>query len=329
MRHIGIIKACNNFYNLTVVAKQKPIYMYHGTSINNLPSILSQGLIIDSKQKVWQTDADASFNRPSRASVGGIYFTKNLVTAISSGGNATKNNKKEIIVIIAEIKPGSIFADEDTVPSAISIVKMPEATVNESISCYLWAYLNTDPNNLDLITAKNLYIDNCIKSINQQLEYNEFSKLHPKLQERLIEIFNEGFSTALERQVSHVDSYWYKSAIERVLGRDAEIEQPNKNESEQKYSKYINKVTKVLRLFAISEISRGYGLKSSRIEQNIGYSGGNKIVGIVKINRQNDALELIYEPPDGMPTEAINDFMEQYRQYKGSDAKLISKVAAY
>jgi len=316
MRHIGIIKACNNFYNLTVVAKQASIYMYHGTSIKNLPSILSQGLIANPKQKVWQTDVDASFTRPSRASVGGIYFTKNLLTAISSGGNAAKNNKNEIIIIIAEIKPGSIFADEDTVPSLISRVKMPDASVHESISCYLWTYLNTDPNNPDLIAAKNLYINNSLYAINQELQNNKFNQLHPKLQERLSQILNDGFSIALQRQVSHVDPYWYKQSIERVLGKDPKIEQPNKNESEQKYSEYVNKITRLLRVLAISEISADYGLKSSRIEQNIGYSGGNKIVGIVKINRQNNIFEFIYEPPDGIPPEALNDFIEQYRKYK-------------
>ena len=57
---------------------------YHGSSIKNLRSIVAQGLIPDPKERNWADDPDASIGNPSRASYGGIYVTRNLMTATSA-----------------------------------------------------------------------------------------------------------------------------------------------------------------------------------------------------------------------------------------------------
>lgn len=299
---IKILQACDQFSRLVVLAKQKPIYMYHGTSSRNLPSILSQGLITDPSKKVWETDEYASFSMPSRASVGGIYFTKNILTAISSASNAVKNKEKENrIIIIAEIKPGSLFADEDAVPSGVAQVRMPNAAPHETFSSYLWAYLHVDPTNSDLISAQDLYINNSIQRIKETLKMNKVEELHPKLERRLKDLFEDGFFIALKRQVSHIDDYDYRRGIDRVLERGQSIEKPNKDEAEREYSEYLDKITRILRNLAISEISREFGLRSGRTGQDVGYSGGNRIVGILKLSpvRSLDyKVEVIYEAPE-------------------------------
>lgn len=309
-----ILKLCNNFYYLTTFAKQKPVYMYHGTGLKNLQSILSQGLVINPKEKVWGEDPYSSFNFPSRVSVGGTYFTKNLMTAISSSRNANKDKKNDIIVIMAQLMPGSLLADEDSLPSAISQIRMPDAAPHESISCYLWADLHLDPNNADLLSAKKLYVNNCLDRIDQELEHNRAKKMHPSLKERMSEIFTDGFSIALQRQVSHIDDYHYKRCIETALGRDQFINQPSKSESEQKYSEYLDKITRALRILALSEISAPYGIKPARIEHDIGYSGKNKIIAIFRISAAmgNKEYEIIYQDPEGIPPEAMEDFISQY-----------------
>jgi hypothetical protein len=322
-----ILQACAQFSRLVVLAKQKPIYMYHGTSSKNLPSILSQGLITDPSKKVWETDEYASFSIPSRASVGGIYFTKNIKTAISSANNAIKDKEKENrIIIIAEIKPGSLYADEDLVPSAVSVVRMPEAVPNENISCYLWAYLYVDPTNSDLISAQDLYINNSIQRIKEELKMNKVEELHPKLERRLKDLFEEGFFIALKRQVSHINDYDYRRGIDRVLGRGQSIEKPNKDEAEREYSEYLDRLTRLLRKLAISEISREYGLRSGRIAGDVRYSGGNRIVGILKLSPVKSldyGVEVIYEAPGGIPEEAFNDFIAQYSEQMTKDFELI------
>src|SRR5208282_2128189 len=46
---------------------------YHGTSIKNLKSIMSQGLVPEGTEKVWADDPDAGLSAPSRQSYGGCY----------------------------------------------------------------------------------------------------------------------------------------------------------------------------------------------------------------------------------------------------------------
>lgn len=317
-----ILQACNVFYNLAVFAKQKPFYMYHGTSSNNLPSILSQGLISNPDKKVWETDEYSSFDIPSRASVGGIYFTKNLRIAIYSANNATKDRSKESrIIIIAEIKPGSLLADEDIISSLAAGVRMPNASPSSMISCHLWSYLHVDPTNSDLISAQNHYIDNSVNVIKEKLEY-EGKKLNSNLENRLKNIFEQGFKVALKRQVSHVDKHWYRDSVNTILHDnkvpfEEKIIQPDKGESEKEYNEYLDKITRVLRPLAISEIERSSGLRSGRVSQNVGYSGGNKIIGILKLPpllSKDNNIEVIYETPGGIPEEVMNELIEQYSQ---------------
>lgn len=322
---INILNFCNKFYQLAKRAKQKPIYMYHGTSYDNLQSILSQGLISNPINKVWQTDDAASFLFPSRTSVGGIYFTKNILTAISSASNASKGkHSKDGIIVIAEIKPNSLLADEDVLPSSLSQVRMPNAAPHEMISCYLWGYLHVDPTNPDLISAQDLYINICIQRIKESLKINEAQDLHPKLERRLKDLFQNGFNIALARQISHVDDYSYQSGISRVLERNQNVEKPNKSDAEAAYRKYLDQVTKILKTFAISEISREYGLRSGRVDGNIGYYGGNRIVGILKLfHAPSYKVEVIYEAEGGIPSEAFNHFIEEYSKNITSDFELV------
>ena len=76
---------------------------YHGTSIANLKSILSEGLA-GSHRKVWETDTDER----SRASFGGTYFTRNFTTATSSAGRAnesfTGNYGDDKVIVVARLE---------------------------------------------------------------------------------------------------------------------------------------------------------------------------------------------------------------------------------
>src|SRR5208282_503702 len=56
----------------TVTAAPKSIW-YHGTSLKNLQSIMSQGLIPEGTEKVWADDPSAGISAPSRQSYGGCY----------------------------------------------------------------------------------------------------------------------------------------------------------------------------------------------------------------------------------------------------------------
>jgi hypothetical protein len=91
--------------------------MYHGTSTKFLSKILKQGLIPNPTMRVWKDDKSAarSTAQHSRASLDSVYFAKNFMTAVSSGGNAHRKFGGTYLFVAAQIQPRSAFADEDTV----------------------------------------------------------------------------------------------------------------------------------------------------------------------------------------------------------------------
>ena len=85
--------------------------LYHGTSFERLPAILSQGLIPNPKQRVWEEDPDASSSRISRKSFEGIYLTSNFMTAKSSATTAGNGHRGVIVAVQAETR--TLAVDED------------------------------------------------------------------------------------------------------------------------------------------------------------------------------------------------------------------------
>ena len=91
---------------------------YHGTSASKLKSILSEGLNTE-HELAWGKDEGTD---RSRVSFGGIYVTKNLMTAIGAGGQANRafglayGDPRAIIMIQLENRTPSILIDEDRLP---------------------------------------------------------------------------------------------------------------------------------------------------------------------------------------------------------------------
>jgi hypothetical protein len=115
--------------------------------------------------------------------------------------------------------------------------------------------------------------------------------VHPRLEKRLRELLGDGFEIALQRQVGHVSDSTWRSARETLLGRKEGVESVVKLESsvgEEWYKKYQDKLTRVLRVLALSEIGRGGGLRSGRVAEGVGFSGGNKIVGVLRLTRKEN-----------------------------------------
>lgn len=115
---------------------------YHGTSIANLKSILSEGLT-SGHTKVWETDTDER----SRASFGGTYFTKNFMTATSSAGRAneafTGNYGDDRVVVVArlETRTPDIRIDEDELPDPGSAIA---AALGLIMNAYAYMHLASD-----------------------------------------------------------------------------------------------------------------------------------------------------------------------------------------
>ena len=197
-----------NKYYLLCQAKQDPIVLFHGTSSKNLAGILSQGLILNPKNKVWEQDLGASFLHPSRVTLGGIYFTTDLDLAISAANNSIKLKNKEKenpIIIIVKTKPSAIFADEDDLSSFLSKIKLKDFNLGEENSVKLYAYYCLDKHLKDFEESKNKYIDENLIKIKKLFK----KEINPLLEDRILTLLNDGFISALKRQIIYVNKNIY------------------------------------------------------------------------------------------------------------------------
>lgn len=265
----------------------KPIIVYHGTSINNLPSILSQGLIPNPKERKWAFDSDASFGMPSRQSLEGIYITTNLMTAISSAPI------KEKLIVIAQVQPRALFADEDTVTGAVSgIPASDNAFFQERGIAQLYLALKTNTNQEYLNDVKQRYIEIGMRKLVSMLNFD----IHSNLKQRLGEILNSLFYVALNRSAAYIDEDTVRD-MKMYYNKLGNFEIPDKLQAENEYSKWMDKLTRTLKSAAHPDKRADNFQINGRLLAPIGYSGKNKILAIVKeVDRET---EVVYgEVPD-------------------------------
>ena len=97
-------------------------YMYHGAGIQNLSSILSEGLRANAPLNY---EEEIDYN--SVRSYGGVYLTDNFMTARHSGRKSSEKQdqqSKQFVLVIAQIetKTPHIVLDEDLLSSPSWII---------------------------------------------------------------------------------------------------------------------------------------------------------------------------------------------------------------
>jgi len=93
---------------------------YHGTSSKHLKSILSNGLMVNTKEKSWESDPDSGVFTPDRTSYGGVYLTQSFTLASSSAWRSSVKFKGHPIIVILELHPRNLVADEDSISRYLS-----------------------------------------------------------------------------------------------------------------------------------------------------------------------------------------------------------------
>ena len=323
-------------------AEQERAIWYHGTRGKNLPSILSQGLIPDPKQREWHSDPNSGFTSPSRASLGGIYLTRNLLTARSSASRSVDRDSGESqVIVIVEVQPRSMVADEDD----LSYVVRNAVNVDSewlTVEAFMCRELGT---NAQFVSeCKGKYVKECLQTIKRRLLPN----MSTQIEERVRIILEEGWNSALDRQSAYAlkgsskqnqydwnnrfrnaasdeqrkavdkaikenenagDSYdeaYYKAMDSLVPAR------PDAAAAEANFSAFVDRLTKTLKNIVRPSADTNRFNQTARSLNPIGFSGSNKIVGIVeyfydrkKFGDHHDRLRLVYGT---MP----EDFVKQW-----------------
>lgn len=304
---------------LKLATLKKPIYLYHGTSGKNLQSILSSGLLANPKNRAWETDDDASFGGRSRQSLPGIYLTNNLMTAYSSTGNAGNKGKGSKVILIVEVSPTSLYADEDN----LNTFSYPLKNDNDRIIAEIFAAYNKYGSESETVSHfYNEYKD----KIKFWLEYSEI-KANKNLLNRLYEVLFNVFIAAIFRKAAYLEDYIYRSVMYNYYKDPEDFpKRPEKAKAEADYKKQEDMLSKILKHIG----QKGEFNSTSRIINDVGFNKpGYRIVAIVEIEGgfSDRAIRLIYpNSTNDIPKEAWDKFVSDWKSNIGEFN--ISKAAA-
>ena len=317
---------------------------YHGTKGSRLQSILSSGLIPNPKKREWDSDPHAGFTQPSRESLEGVYLTRNLMTAISSS-TRNKDRNEAGVIVICEMQPRSLVADEDDLSY---IARYPMINDNEWLvaEAYIARALGTNPEYIE--RARETYVDKLIRDLKELKSVS----MHPFQETRMRELASEAWDAGLDRQAAYTftnnDYDWtqiyfrncgdtgrerFNNLYDKILaslGDDSEESRhkayeeavkrvvpshPDAATSEGKFAKVMDMMSRTMKKTARPGQSESF-MQTARSLTPIGFSGSNRIVGIVEILRDpnpkdyRDYVRLVFgEIPD--------DFRSQWQKRVG------------
>lgn len=328
-------------------AQQERSIWYHGAQGRNLQSILSNGLIPNPKKRSWGTDPNANHTSPSMASIGGVYVTKNLLTALSSSWRGRGNDESQVLVVM-ELQPRSLIADED------DLLAFSVSGAVPSPYLALQAFMSREiGGNLDYYQyQRDRYVSKALEMFDHR-----FTDSHPELRRRFEQIINDGWDVALNRQVAHAGqdffevkkSFWSNTSREmeqhiNQLAAQFESSGLQKDEAyakalgqfmpkvpdiaaaEKEYADYSDALTRTLKGMPRMKAF----IQSGRSMEPIGFSGSNRIVAIVEAKHRNGyKVRLAYG-------QLPEDFKEQWAERVGpiemvdsfEDEKELSMVAS-
>ena len=291
-------------------AKAKPIYLYHGTAANVLPSIMSQGLIPNPKQRAWQEDEFASIYMPSRQSLQGIYLTGNLMTALGSGNRPGRPDR---ILIMVSVQSQSLTADEDSLYGLGHPVPSNEFLTAQA---YIDAVIGTESVH-EILKVKQEYVDVNTQRIISKLK----SQPNPKMIERIKQLLGECFIPALARMAAYADDYTWQRALSN-MGAET-IPRPQKSQAEQAFKQCQDQLTRTLHILSRpSEVSDLFNF-TARTNTPIGFNKSNKIIAIFReiLKPGSDYQKMLkLEYPnslDQIPSDAMDKLLSDWKKSMG------------
>jgi 8-oxo-dGTP pyrophosphatase MutT (NUDIX family) len=305
-------------------AEQERGIWYHGTSSALLPSILSQGLIPDPKKRSWDTHEETSIVQPTRRSLPGIYVTTNLMAAISCAGRVARRDGANYMLVVMELQPRSLLADEDTVNHAL---KSLSSNVSGSAYHHVWPWFmevygdrfqDSDDGYYRKMAEeqKRNWVDRTAKDLFYKFKKKE---PHPGLEQQVKKLlYDEGYRAMLERNVSYVEGSWdldhYKRQWSEGFGEyGTEPPVPDKKSAEDGWSAFGDKLSRTLKDTARPTRIDWTLNTSGRVMTPVRFSGKNRIVCIVERidsqeqGRYHSQLLVHYGKP---PQKLIDDWQE-------------------
>jgi hypothetical protein len=301
-----------------------PTIMYHGTPRENMPIILSQGLIPNPKKRAWNDDPDSGFHGSSRASLSGIYLTTNMMTATSSGRRGGNKGKCLVVVLI---QSGNLIADEDDMKFSLEHgIPNHEYSIMTLYTYDQMIKRNLFPDEYEHRQALNHVKDakeKFIKSFLEGVAYKLKGGLNPHEEQVLLPVLEEGFSVAIARKAAYLEHYFrdYERSNHGVGPLD-------RAQAEQNFKRLEDRLTRILKRLGRPEHLESRFSPTARIETPITYSGKNKIIAVVEClpsllgeGGEYGTPVIVRYPPSG---EVPDKLKEDWTQSQGSWEKAVA-----
>jgi hypothetical protein len=305
-------------------AKERGIW-YHGTSAERARKILITGLNPDipKKERSWDKD-EPSAHSPTRESYGGIYVSRNFMTAYSSAGRTARRDGTPRAVIIMELQPRSLVSDEDDFASRLSsIAGHLHGSVYHHIYNYMWEVYGT-ASERQAEYAKKAKEDWCQEKLRDIFYGTE--NIDERLKKRVYDIlYNKAYRAMLTRVVSYLekqggysDKYEWVKAYRDAIGEWDKPEEeinapkpPSPQEGERQYMVAIDQLTRTMKHnIRPSFTGKHYGTSTARALDPIGFSGKNRIICILEfpISKSTKYSEDIHVVYGKVPGQFVEDW---------------------
>lgn len=287
---------------------RKPILMYHGTSDILLRPILRDGVVPFPEKRAWADDPDTSGHALSRKSMGGSYWSSNLLTASSSYRKAVRTlGGRDCLIVCAMIAEQSAYADEDNLNHniiAALIDTMKQCQIGSSMDSlmylagYYWGTWGSD--------EKRTNIEETFRAA-------------------LAKSAKESFVISRETASAFLQAFALRAlANQRGWGRDRQMSQmgipedfsvPSAEEAEHTCWELRKELTRTYRKSALRGEDHEASWHTLRTEHVVGYRGANKIVCLAVLNtlegsHKTHSITVHYG-------ELPEDFKKQYRERTG------------
>lgn len=277
-----------------------PTIYYHGTSTKFLPNIINNGLSPkkSDKKNIWQ-DEDRSLD-----SLEGVYLGRSHSLAMNYAKDTASRFGGNPAVLSVQIVPQTGLADEDLINTTRVLKNVITRLYKQDSSLWLGLYWFLKSDELEEI--RNTFIQ----------EFHRFySRNNPKIPLNS-ELLNFAFETTAADDIKDIPEIFFGNwlvsyaNLESIFGNDkgtmsdkdfvtaAEIladeilTRAEQAGSERRFKEMQIKLTKYY-----AGNYRGVQPTSFRINQTIGFSGRNKIVGIVVLEPKTEKWHVLYGQP--------------------------------
>jgi len=290
--------------------------MYHGTSGKNLRSIMSKGLVPTGVDKAWADDPDASWIQPSRASLGGIYLTHNIMTAVSSSGRGGGYEGGERIIVVCQIQPRSLLADEDDFMHTINKLQVSQVVTDWGL---LHLYLSSlgqgqSDRESDYLREYDKHRKDWVKEKSRSILFGLKGEAHPQLEKRLQRILYDGFPAVIKRRAAYMADRHVRVQVSDA--RKVNFDLPSKSDGERGFRDMLEKLTRTMKQLSQRDKRSSDFNVSGRLMKPIGFRGANKIVGIFKFFQGADDKTQIETVFGKIPFMTIHDWEQKMGEWR-------------